>query len=220
MRAIGVKVCGITRVTDALGVAALGVTAVGLNFVADSPRCVTVAEAREICRALPPGVLKVGVFLDQPGEEVDRIAAAVGLDRLQLHGDEDADYCVRRTLPVIKVVRPDAAWRPANAERWPGLQLLVDTWHARQAGGTGRLADWRAARELVLAGRHVMLAGGLTPENLAEAVRTVRPAAVDLNSGVESAPGRKDLEKLEQALAALDALESAPPPTPPNEENA
>lgn len=218
MRAIDVKVCGITRVADALGAAALGVTTVGLNFVAASSRCVTVAEAREICRALPTFVLKVGVFLDQPGEEVDRIAAAVGLDRLQLHGDEDAEYCVQRSRPVIKVVRPDEAWRPTDAERWPDLPLLVDAWHARQAGGTGRLADWRAARALVLAGRHVMLAGGLTPENLAEAVRAVRPAAVDLNSGVESAPGRKDLKKLEQALAALEALEPAPLFAPPNEE--
>lgn len=218
MGAVRVKICGITRVADALDAAALGVHAVGLNFVADSPRRVTLERAREIARALPSFVLLVGVFRDQPGAEVDRIAAAVGLDRLQLHGDEDAEYCDRRGRPVIKVVRPTEGWRAEHAERWPGRPLLVDAWHARQAGGTGRLADWGAARELVAAGRSVILAGGLSPENLVEAVRFVRPEAVDLNSGVESATGLKDRQRLERALAELAAFDVPVSAEPPHEE--
>lgn len=213
-----VKLCGITRVEDALGAVVLGVAAIGLNFVSESPRAVSVAVAREIAAALPAGVLRVGVFRDAPGESVDAVAAAVGLDCLQLHGAEDPAYCAARLRAVIKVVRPAAGWTPADAEPWAAWPLLVDAWHPAQSGGTGRRADWAAARALVRAGRQVWLAGGLGPDTVAEALQMVGPYALDLNSGVESAPGVKDLKKLRDTLAVVRGGNPLPAAPAPNEE--
>ena len=203
MRRPWVKVCGVTTVADALMIADLSVEAIGLNFVAESPRRVTVDLAREIAAALPGAVLKVGIFRNAPEEEVDRIAGIVGLDRLQLHGDEDPAYCGRRSVPVWKALAIGPGCDDAQAESWRLLPLLVYGYHPRLAGGTGNVADWPAARRLVDRGHVVILAGGLSAKNLAEAVRAVDPAGVDLNSGVEHAPGHKDRQKLIEALRAL-----------------
>jgi phosphoribosylanthranilate isomerase len=203
MAAPWVKVCGITSVEDAIMVADLGVEAIGLNFVAESPRAVTLKTAKTISAALPPHVLRVGVFNDVSEITVDRIADEIGLDRLQLHGDLDPDWCARRSTAVIKAFRSSPGWDPGSAEPFRRYHILLDGYHPGMAGGTGRLSDWSVARALVEKGFDVILAGGLNPSNLAAAVETVQPAAVDLNSGVESAPGRKDRARLMKALEAL-----------------
>jgi phosphoribosylanthranilate isomerase len=198
-----VKVCGVTSVEEALWIAALGVDAIGLNFVRESPRFVPLERAREIARALPPSVERIGVFVDAPEEEIDFVAREVGLDRLQLHGQEDPAYGTRRSKPVIKAFRPGPEWDTAVAGPWRLFPLLVDGYDPARRGGTGRTADWSAARRLVDDGFHVILAGGLHAGNLVEAVKTVTPSGVDLNSGVETAPGRKDRDLLIAALRAL-----------------
>lgn len=213
MPRVRVKVCGLTRREDVRAVGALGVDAVGFNFCPESPRAVTPEAARALIRLLPSFVARVGVFRDRAGAEVDEIAAAVGLDRLQLHGDESPEYCAARRRPVLKVLRIGPGWSRLLAESYREWPVLVDAWHAQWAGGTGLRADWPAARELVEAGWDVTLAGGLGPDTLAEAVRQVRPAAVDLNSAVETAPGVKDMTRIARALAILQSgiLEDAGP---------
>lgn len=186
--------------------ASLGVDAIGLNFHPRSPRAVSEKTASEIVAALPSFVMSVGVFVDLPGEEVDRIASQVGLDRIQLHGDEDLDYCRARTHPVIKAFRTSPGIDPEILARYAPLPLLLDGYRAGLAGGTGRVADWGLARVLVEQGMELILAGGLNAENLADAVRAVCPSAVDLNSGVESTPGIKDRARLTAALDVLGRL--------------
>ena len=203
MNSVRVKVCGITTVPEARSVAALGVDAIGINFVPASPRFVDVALAREIVSALPSFVIVVGDFVDAPEEEVDLIVESVGLDRIQLHGRETPDYCARRRVPVIKAFRTSPEWSVEEARDFEPLPILVDGYQEGLSGGTGRTSNWTVARRLVENGHEVILAGGLGPENVAEAVRVVGPAAVDLNSAVESAPGRKDLDRIARALAAL-----------------
>lgn len=198
-----VKVCGITSVEDALMAAGLGVDAIGLNFVTESPRAVTLRTAKAIAAAAPPGLLRVGVFSDASETTVDRVADEVGLDRIQVCGGEDAAWCSRRTVPVIKVFRTAPGWDPAEADAFRRFAILLDGYHPGMAGGTGRLSDWAVARALVEKGFDVLLAGGLNPANLAAAVEAVRPRGVDLNSGIESAPGRKDRGRLRKALEAL-----------------
>jgi len=198
-----VKICGITTVEDARALAAAGVEAIGLNFIPESPRFVSIERARAIAEALPASVWRVGVFRDTAGTEVDRIVEEVGLDRIQLHGDESVDYAGRRSVPVIRAVQPRDGWDPSSLEAWRLFPILVDGYHPGLSGGTGRLADWTAARLLVERGYDVVLAGGLSPENVAAAVAAVGPSGVDLNSGVESAPGVKDTARVVQALEAL-----------------
>jgi phosphoribosylanthranilate isomerase len=198
-----VKVCGITSVEDARAVSAAGVDAVGLNFCRQSPRCLELERAKAIVAALPSAVLKVGVFCNAAEDLLDRTADALGLDLVQLHGDEDLDYCRRRSRPVIKVFRTKPGWDPREADLFRPMAILVDAYSERGVGGTGLTADWTVARKLVERGREVYLAGGLNADNVARAVEAVHPAAVDLNSGVEWAPGRKDLTLLGRALAAL-----------------
>jgi phosphoribosylanthranilate isomerase len=209
---VRVKVCGLTDPDNARAVAALGIDEIGLNFWPGSPRCVTPARAREIMAVLPPGVGAVGVFVDAPGEEVDRIAANLGLAALQLHGGETPDYAAARRRPVIRAVRSAPGTTAADLSAWRGVTLLVDGWHPDRPGGTGRAADPDLARELVRAGFRLYLAGGLGPGNVAAAA-AVGPYAVDLNSGIESAPGIKDPARLAEALAALGR-----PPRPREEQ--
>lgn len=201
---VRVKVCGLTEPANARAVAELGVDEIGLNFWPGSPRCVSVERARAIMAALPATMRVVGVFVDAPGEEIDSTAAAVGLAAVQLHGDESPEVAAARRLPVIKAIRTAPGLRPDDlVTRWRGRVLLLDAWRAGQPGGTGQVADWTLARALADRGCTIYLAGGLTPDNLADAVEAVHPFAVDLNSGVERAPGLKDLDRLAAALRTL-----------------
>ncbi len=186
-----VKICGITSVQDALHAAGCGADALGLVFYADSPRCVTRQQARAIIAELPPFVVPVGLFVNCPAEEIGDIAAGCGFDTVQLHGDEKPDDCLLAPLRVIKALRVRDRSSLTAIDEYPVSALLLDAWVPGSYGGTGRTFNWQLAA--AAARRHrVVLAGGLTPDNVAEAVRAVRPYAVDVSSGVESAPGRKD----------------------------
>lgn len=203
-----VKVCGVTRAVDALAAARLGVNAIGFILASESPRAIDPAAAAAIARALPEGVARVGVTVNASATEVAAWRDAVGLTALQAHGEETADLCRAYGIPVVKAIRPHPGFDPAALDGWRGVALLVDADDADRRGGTGRLADWSLARALVERGHRVVLAGGLAPENLEAAVRDVGPLGVDLNSGVETAPGVKDAARIE---AALRVLASWPP---------
>lgn len=194
-----VKICGVTSLADALMVAQAGADAIGLNFYAQSPRRVAVEVAAAIAAALPRHVCRVGVFVDAPRDEVAAIAAQVGLDALQFHGRESAALCAGWDRKTIKAVRVRDGEALARAAAYAVDFILADAYVEGQAGGTGQRvpSEWLAG----VAPERLILAGGLTPENVAAAIRTVRPAAVDVASGVERAPGLKDREKVERFIA-------------------
>ena len=201
-----VKICGITRPQDAERAVALGATAIGFIFWPSSPRRVGLEAARSIGRLVPASVLKVGVFVDAPAAELARTVSEAGLDAVQLHGSESPDLVRGLEARVIKAVALGSPDAEAQIAQWAGTTLLLDAHDPVRHGGTGRVVDWdRAAR---LARRHeVILAGGLNPENVAEAVRRVRPAGIDVSSGVEQTPGVKDLVKLAALFDALASVE-------------
>lgn len=188
-----IKICGITSVEDGLHAARCGADALGLVFYPVSPRYVSAEQARRIIAALPPLVTTVGLFVNQPSNEITDIARFCGLDVLQLHGDETPEQCQLPPWRVIKAlrVRDAASLNDLAAYRVSGM--LLDAWQADSYGGTGHRFNWQLAVQAAQQ-RPIILAGGLTPANVAEAVKTVRPYAVDVSSGVESAPGRKDPE--------------------------
>jgi phosphoribosylanthranilate isomerase len=194
--ATAVKICGITRVEDGLAAARAGAHAIGLVFHAASPRAVSVETAREIARSLPPFVTVVGLFVDAPAEQVRTVLQAVPLQLLQFHGAERPDYCAQFPLPYLKAVRVEAGVDLLQyAVRYSAAQgLLLDAFVAGRHGGTGNAFDWDLIPpNLPLP---VVLAGGLTPDNVGEAIRRVRPWAVDVSSGVEQEKGIKDAARV------------------------
>ncbi|HEY7474082.1 MAG TPA: phosphoribosylanthranilate isomerase [Vicinamibacterales bacterium] len=198
-----VKICGITRLEDALDAAALGASAIGLVFWPASPRAVDPISARAIVEALPPLVTPVGVFVDQPEAEVDRIAGEVRLGAVQLHGHETPEYCGRMRRPVIKAFGVDRSFDEAVMDPYPaGVTVLLDARDDQKRGGTGRQIDWTLAAR-VAAKRRIMLAGGVDAGNVEDAIRTVRPFAIDVSSGVERAPGVKDHAKMQALFEAV-----------------
>jgi phosphoribosylanthranilate isomerase len=198
---IRVKICGVTTVGDALAAAELGASAIGLVFWPSSPRCVDVATARSIVQALPPLVAAVGVFVNQ--EDARRIAERAGIHVMQLHGDEPASSYRECTLPVIKAVAVrDRAAIDAAQNVPPGATVLLDAHDPGKRGGTGQRIDWTIASEIA-SRRSVILSGGLNPANVADAIAVVRPAAIDVSSGVESAPRKKDHAKLRELFDAV-----------------
>lgn len=192
---VRVKLCGITRLEDALLGVELGVDALGFNFVAGSPRRITAETARAITGALPPFVTKVGVFADELPRVMEATALLAGLNCLQLHGDEAPEICAAIALPWYKAHRVGAGFDPAIVTRWRSGTFLLDARVPGVKGGTGRTFDWAVARQAGAYGRAIM-AGGIGPENVERAIEVGRPYAVDVNSGVESAPGRKDRRRL------------------------
>ncbi|MEQ1728921.1 MAG: phosphoribosylanthranilate isomerase [Vicinamibacterales bacterium] len=195
-----VKICGITRAEDAAVAVAHGAMAIGFIFWPKSRRYVEPAQARAIVRTLLPFVTPVGVFVNESVDVMNAVAAQVGLGAVQLHGDESPDMLDAIVPPVVKAVgRIDEE----TATRWPSrVRLLVDADDQVHRGGTGMKADWAGAAILARR-RPIVLAGGLTPENVAEAVTTVRPFGIDVSSGVEDAPGIKNPEKLRALFEAL-----------------
>lgn len=191
-----VKICGITRVEDAVAAARLGADAIGLMFYPESPRAVSADQARRIVRALPPFVAAVGVFVDPAPEEVRAALAAVPLHLVQFHGDETPEFCAQFAVDYLKAVRV----RPGldliqYAARHAGAKaLLLDAFVQGAHGGTGQTFDWSLIPGALPL--PVVLSGGLDPGNVAEAVRRVRPWAVDVSSGVEAARGVKDPQKI------------------------
>ncbi|HID10557.1 MAG TPA: phosphoribosylanthranilate isomerase, partial [Candidatus Latescibacteria bacterium] len=192
---VRVKICGITTPEDAVVAAEAGADAVGLVFYKESPRYVSPQRAREIARVLPPFVDVVGVFVDAPRKEVKEIAKFVGLSALQFHGEEPPGYCTGWNIKVIKAFRTGKGFDPSRLVLYRASGYLLDAYHPELPGGTGQVADWDVALRAKEYGP-VILAGGLSPENVAEAVRRVRPFGVDVSSGVEKAPGLKDPEKV------------------------
>ena len=198
-----VKICGITRIEDGLAAANAGADAIGLVFYEPSPRFVTVARAAAICASLPPFVTTVGLFVNASQAAIEHVLSQVPLDLLQFHGDEPAQFCTRFSRPWIKAVRmkDDVDLYRCAAQYREAAGLLVDSYVAGVPGGTGETFNWgRLPKDLPLP---VVLAGGLHPGNVADAVAQVRPWAVDVSGGVESAPGVKCAERIRQFFQAV-----------------
>ena len=197
------KICGVTRVEDAMLAAELGASAIGFVFWPGSARAIDAPRARWIIDGLPPFVTPVGVFVDQPVESVREIAEAAGLRAIQLHGKEAAEAYEGLPWPVIKAVSVRGGVRPPELPRLPArVTVLLDAHDPVRMGGTGRTIDWQVAASIAVE-RPVILSGGLRPENVAEAVAIVRPYAVDVASGVEQEPGVKDAARLRAFFAAV-----------------
>ncbi len=192
-----VKICGITRVEDALTAARCGAHAIGLVFYRPSPRYVTPDNAATIIRALPPFVTPVGLFVDADAEEVRDIAVQTRVQMIQFHGAETPEFCARFELPYLKAVRvrPDVDLLQYARDFRSAKALLLDAYQEGLHGGTGAVFDWDLIPPALPL--PVVLSGGLHPENVAEAIRRVRPCAVDVSSGVEASKGIKDAAKIE-----------------------
>jgi phosphoribosylanthranilate isomerase len=199
---VRVKICGVTCIQDALAAVRSGADALGFVF-ADSPRRITPEAARRIARELPPFAARVGVFVNAPISEIRRMASFCTLTAIQLHGDEHDAMIEALALPVIKALRA-APGAPDPTTAYPNAALLLDTYAAGKMGGTGKTFDWRLAVDVAKI-RPIILAGGLNPENVADAVRMVRPFAVDVSSGVEIEPGRKDHAKVQRFIREAKA---------------
>ncbi len=192
------KICGMTRLTDALHAVRQGATALGFVFWPASPRCVSPEQVKTIVAELPSSVLTVGVFVNEPIDGIRGVVAAAGLTAVQLHGDEPPAYADALPWPLFRAVSLDSAGEDVDV--WPAdTTLLIDAADSVRRGGTGTVVDWGRAA-VVARERRVVLAGGLTPINVAEAIGRVRPYGVDVSSGVEASPGVKDFDKVSEFL--------------------
>ena len=203
---VKVKICGITNWLDARRAIDAGVDFLGFNFYPGSARYVTPAKARRIVRRLPKSVASVGVFVNENEQKMLEIVQIVGLDRVQLHGEESPATVERlgRALPVIKALRVRKTLRAAQVARFKHASaLLLDGFDPKQWGGTGRSFDWQLANR-ARRGAKLFLAGGITPENVAAAIRTAKPYAVDVCSGVEAKPGKKDAKRLKAFMREVE----------------
>ena len=191
---IQVKICGITNAADAVAAIDAGANLLGFNFYEKSPRHITETEAAKIRPRLPKKVEAVGIFVNAPPAHVAALCKSLKLDAAQLHGDETPKTVAElaRSLPVFKAFRVESDFHLGTLDEYPeAFAFLFDAAHTGQYGGTGRTTDWDVARRAAV-GRRIILAGGLNVENVAAAVRIVRPYGIDVASGVESRPGRKD----------------------------
>lgn len=202
-----VKICGITRPEDALLVAEAGADAVGLNFYQGSKRFVNEQQARAILAVLPPFVTRVGLFVNADAGFVNGLADTLQLDLLQFHGDETPEYCNNFSRPWLKVLRvkPEFDLQAEIRAFDSAAGILLDAWDPHEFGGTGRVFDWQQLKDLDCS--HLILAGGLNPDNVRDAIIKVRPWAVDVSSGVESAPGIKSAALVTSFMTSVqDAL--------------
>lgn len=205
-----IKICGITRPEDAELAAKLGADAIGLVFYGPSPRNVDIEQARAVVAVLPPFVTSVGLFVNPSADEVNAVLAQVSLDLLQFHGDESPEFCASFGRPWIKAIRmAEGVDLHAEVERYcqsplSAQGLLLDAYHPALPGGTGESFEWSRVPENLRTS--VVLAGGLTPSNVDEAIRTVRPYAVDVSGGVEAEKGIKDWGKMADFVAAVRAV--------------
>ena len=201
-----VKICGITRIEDAVAAAEMGADAIGFVFWPASPRFIDPYRARKIAMALPRLITTVGVFVDQPAEYVHGVANLVRLSSVQLHGSETPQFAAALARSVVKAVSPVNY----DESEWPSnVTLLVDTHDPAKKGGTGVRSDWDLAGRIA-ARRHVLLAGGLKPDNVAAAIARVRPFGVDVSSGVEASPGVKDHNRLQAFFRAIHGHHNVP----------
>jgi len=205
---VRVKICGITNREDALAAIDAGADALGFNLFPGSKRCIALEAHAGWIAALPPFITKVAVLVNAPLEEARRVARHGAIDLVQLHGDEDPAYCqafAENGRPFIKALRLAARADLEQVSRFATPHLLIEAAVPGEFGGTGTRLDLALAAEVVRRHptRHVLLAGGLTPENVAEAVRAVRPGGVDVASGVEASPRQKDAAKMRAFIAAV-----------------
>jgi phosphoribosylanthranilate isomerase len=203
---VRIKICGITNLEDAFGAIGAGADALGFNFYERSPRYITPERACGIIESLPRGILTVGVFVNETPETVARIADAAGLGGLQFHGDETPEYCRAFAGRFrIKALRVTEEFRPESATLYPVEAVLLDAFERSARGGTGRVFDWRIARRTRELVTKLFLAGGLSPDNVEEAIAAVEPYGVDACSGLECAPGRKDAGRVRDFIARARA---------------
>lgn len=200
---VKVKICGITSADDAEEAVEAGADAIGLMFYPGSPRCITESMAQTIERRLPPYIMRVGVFADAEPEEVFSAMHKCGLNLLQFHGRETPDYCRQFGMMTIKAFRIRDAESLREIPSYPTDAYLFDSYVPDKPGGTGETFNWELAVQGMEFGKPVFLAGGLTPHNVADAVRKVRPFGVDVSSGVEFSPGKKDPQKMRAFIAAV-----------------
>lgn len=207
MKQVQLKICGITSRADARAAIDCGAEYLGFNFYRPSPRYIAPADARRIIEQLPRAVISVGIFVNEPQPaDVLEILQASGAQLAQLHGDEAPDYCAQIGAErVIKALRIGADFQPRDVLHYPATAILLDAYDKNLYGGTGKTANWELARAAAKLAK-IFLAGGLSPENVAAAVRAVAPFAVDVNSGVENAPGRKDIDKLRSLQEEIERL--------------
>jgi phosphoribosylanthranilate isomerase len=198
-----VKICGITNLADALAAVEAGADALGLNFCEESPRCISVKTAAEISKQLPPFVMRVGLFVNAPEDLVTRAIGECSLSFLQFHGDEASEFCTQFGLMSMKAFRIRNEESLKELPKFSTDAYLLDAHSLEARGGTGKKFNWDLAIEAQKFGKPIFLAGGLTPANVAEAVRKVRPFGVDVSSGVESLPGKKDHAQVRAFIAAV-----------------
>ena len=212
---IRIKICGITNCEDALAAVEAGADALGFIFYERSLRNIALSVVREIVKRLPASISKVGVFVSSPEEVVKRIAAECGLDTLQFHGDELPEFCRNFSgLKIWKAFRMKDQSSLLQLAAYETDAWLLDSFVPDTLGGTGAKFNWELACAAKKFGRPIILAGGLTPENVAEAVRRVRPCAVDVSSGVESEPGKKDRRRIRAFIQAVAAMTNDQCPMP------
>jgi len=204
---VKVKICGITNIDDALYVAELGADALGFIFVKSSPRYIAPKTARKIIQELPPFIIPVGVFADVLQEEILGVIEQTGIKCVQLHGNETLKQLAGFPVPVYKSFRVDSSFNPEILRRYKESAYLLDTKISGELGGTGKTFDWEIAVKAKEYGR-IILAGGLKPENIIEAVQIVQPYAVDVNSGVEQCTGKKDYGKLKLLFELLKQMKN------------
>ncbi len=202
---VKVKICGITNLADAQAAIEAGADALGFMFYDQSPRKITITQAAEIARQVSPFIMKTGVFVNPPADFVMRAIAECGLTLLQFHGDETPEFCTQFGIMSMKAFRIRDDSSLAAIPKYPTDAYLLDAYSAEARGGTGEKFNWDLAVEAKRFGKPIFLAGGLTPENVAEAVRKVHPFGVDVSSGVESAPGKKDHAKVKAFIQAVRA---------------
>ena len=206
-----IKICGITNLNDALAAIAAGADALGFNFYKPSPRYITPQAAREIVEHLPSSVLTVGVFVNEESPEaVMNIANKATIKALQLHGDESPDYCheLAAGTRVIKTLAVSDSFDPKLAQAYQVDAIMLDTRDNRLRGGTGRVFDWSIAQQVSRIVPKLYLAGGLSPENVAEAIKQVRPYAVDTCSALEDRPGIKNHERMRAFVSAVRSVKT------------
>jgi phosphoribosylanthranilate isomerase len=197
-----VKICGITRVDDALAAASAGASAIGFIFVHASPRYIDAESAALIVRALPPAVTPVGVFVNESREGINRVVARSGIRALQLHGEESPEATAGFSVPVIKSFRVGGGFSVESLRAFSVHAILLDKFMPGVHGGTGKTFDWNVANAATTYGR-VILSGGIHAGNVADAIRRVHPYAIDVSSGVEASPGIKDPEKMAALFRAV-----------------
>ena len=209
MNRVQIKICGITKVEDANACTELGADMIGLNFYPQSSRYIQPQRARQIVEGIPRSIRAVGVFVDPAASEVRAIAKITGIECVQLHGDVPPDTCreLAREFRVIRAFSTGSQFQPKDAAPFSECDVLLDAYHAGLRGGTGLTCDWPAARATLPFTRFLILSGGLNAQNVGQAIESVAPHAVDVCTGVESAPGVKDHRAIEKFIAAARTAE-------------